>query len=75
MVYDGGKNCQQYENEINKSTAEQGDRNEGGGQEKEEMGLEKEKWIEEDRIKQERQRAWSRHRERKKELQTDVEAR
>lgn len=26
MVYGGGNNCQQYENEINKSTVEQGER-------------------------------------------------
>lgn len=26
MVYDGRNNCQQYENEINKSTAEQCER-------------------------------------------------
>lgn len=41
MVYDGGNNCQQYENEINKSTAEQGERNEGSGQEKGERGFRK----------------------------------
>lgn len=36
MVDDSGNNCQQYENEINKSTAEQGERNEDGGGEREE---------------------------------------
>lgn len=39
MVYDGGNNCQQYENEINKSTAEQGERNERGGWERDEKGF------------------------------------
>lgn len=39
MVYDGGNNCQQYENEINKSTVEQGERNERGGWEREEKGF------------------------------------
>lgn len=66
MVYDKGNNCQQYENEINKSTAEQGERNEGSGWEKEKKGLEKEKQIGEGGIKQERQREWSRHTEREK---------
>ena len=71
MVYDGGNNCQQYENEINKSTAEQGERNEGSGREKGERCLEKQKHIGQDSIKQERQREWSRHRERGKKRVAD----
>lgn len=62
MVYDGGNNCQQYENEINKSIAEQRKTNERSGREKEE-GLEKVKQRQ-DGIKQKRQREGSRHRNR-----------
>lgn len=59
MVYGGGNNCQQYENEINKSTVEQGEREMKEVVEKQKRRVQKERkrWG----VKQERQREWSRH--------------
>lgn len=69
MVYDGGNNCQQYENEINKSTVARRKRNEGCELEKKEGFLRKSQIDRrQDGMKQERQRQWGRNRRgRKKE--------
>lgn len=67
MAYDLGQNCQQYENEINKSAAEQQERNEGScGGNVEEKDSQRENEIGQDKITPERQREWGIHRGRGK---------